>query len=52
MSSLLLVPLDAKMAKAVTEVRIEGANADLFQVEIRQADGDRSLMTLHAADDR
>ncbi|MGA2841680.1 MAG: LolA-related protein [Steroidobacteraceae bacterium] len=46
--TLVLAPLDAEAAKAVAEVRIEGAKDDLLQVEIRQADGDRSLMTLHA----
>lgn len=50
--TLVLVPLDAQIAKAVAEVRIEGAKDDLLQVEIRQADGDRSLMTLHAAVDQ
>jgi hypothetical protein len=46
--TLVLVPLDAQIAKAVAEVRIEGAKSDLLEVQIRQADGDRSLMTLHA----
>jgi hypothetical protein len=46
--TLVLVPLDAQIAQAVAEVRIEGAKDDLLQVQIRQADGDRSLMTLHA----
>ena len=44
--ALALVPLDAGMAKVVSEVRIEGEKDDLLQVEIRQPDGDRSMMTL------
>jgi hypothetical protein len=44
--SLDLVPLDAEVAKTVAEVRISGAGDALLEVEIRQADGDRSLMQL------
>ncbi len=44
--SLLLVPLDADLAKSVSQVRIDGSRDELLRVEIRQADGDRSLMTL------
>jgi len=44
--SLTLVPLDARVAKNVAQVRIVGAQDQLRQVEIRQPDGDRSLMTL------
>jgi len=44
--SLTLVPLDARAAKNVAQVRIVGAQDQLQQVEIRQPDGDRSLMTL------
>ncbi len=44
--SLTLVPLDARVAKNVAQVRIVGAQDQLQQVEIRQPDGDRSLMTL------
>jgi Outer membrane lipoprotein carrier protein LolA-like len=46
--SLALVPLDRQMLKSVAEVRIEGAQDQLLKVEIRQPDGDRSLMTLRA----
>jgi hypothetical protein len=41
-----LVPLEASVAKSVAEVRIEGAGVDLLEVEIRQADGDHSIMSL------
>jgi hypothetical protein len=45
--TLLLIPLDAAVAKTVRQVRIEGTGNSLLEVEIRQADGDRSLMSLH-----
>lgn len=44
--ALRLTPLDPALAKTVTEIRIDGAQDNLLRVEIRQADGDRSLMTL------
>jgi len=44
--SLALVPLDPRMAKSVAEVRIEGAQDQLLTVEIRQPDGDHSLMSI------
>ena len=44
--SLALYPLDLQLAKSVAEVRIDGTRDQLLRVEIRQADGDRSLMTL------
>lgn len=50
--TLLLVPLDSNLAKAVSQVQIDGSKNDLLKVEIRQADGDRSLMTLRASSDR
>jgi len=43
-----LRPLDAQLAKSVAEIRIEGSRDELSRVEIRQPDGDRSLMTLRA----
>jgi hypothetical protein len=46
--TLVLVPLDAQAAKTVSQVQIDGAGDDLVKVEIRQTDGDRSLMTLRA----
>jgi hypothetical protein len=44
--SLALVPSDPRMAKSVAEVRIDGTQDQLLKVEIRQPDGDHSLMTL------
>jgi hypothetical protein len=44
--TLTLSPRDANVAKSVSRVRIEGARDALLKVEIFQADGDRSLMTL------
>jgi hypothetical protein len=46
--TLVLVPLDAQVAKTVSQVQIDGSRDDLLKVEIRRADGDRSLMTLRA----
>ena len=47
--SLVLVPLDRQLARTVKQVQIDGARDQLRRIEIRQADGDRSLMTLRAA---
>jgi hypothetical protein len=44
--TLTLVPLESKVKQSVSQVRIEGAGDQLLRVEIRQPDGDRSLMTL------
>jgi hypothetical protein len=44
--TLTLVPLETKVKQSVSQVRIEGAGDQLLRVEIRQPDGDRSLMTL------
>lgn len=44
--TLLLVPSDATVAKTVKEIRIEGARDAIHSVEIQQADGDRSLLTI------
>lgn len=46
--SLTLVPLDPKLVRIVRQVEIDGAQDRLQRIEIRQADGDRSLMTLRA----
>jgi len=43
---LILRPLDPSLATLVTHVEIGGAQAQVRSVEIFQADGDRSLMTL------
>jgi hypothetical protein len=44
--SLILEPLDRELARVVKQVRIDGSRDELLRVEIRQPDGDRSLMTL------
>jgi hypothetical protein len=44
--TLTLVPLDPRVKHSVTQVRIDGVRDQLLKVEIRQPDGDRSLMTL------
>jgi hypothetical protein len=44
-----LVPLDANVKRSVAQVRIDGIRDQLLKVEIRQPDGDRSLMTLRPA---
>lgn len=43
---LLLVPSDATVAHTVKEIRIEGTRDAIHSVEIQQADGDRSLLTI------
>jgi hypothetical protein len=47
--TLTLVPRDSKVKRSVAQVRIDGAQDQLLKVEIRQADGDHSLMTLRPA---
>jgi Outer membrane lipoprotein carrier protein LolA-like len=47
--TLTLVPKDPKVRRSVAQVRIDGAQDQLLKVEIRQADGDHSLMTLRPA---
>jgi hypothetical protein len=44
--TLTLVPLESKIKQSVSQVRIDGAQDQLLKVEIRQSDGDRSVMTL------
>ena len=44
-----LAPLDAKLAKTVSIIHIEGTKDFIHTVEIREADGDRSLMTISPA---
>jgi hypothetical protein len=43
---LLLLPSDTAVAKSVKQIRIEGAQDAIHSVEIQQADGDRSLLTI------
>ncbi|WP_306852619.1 LolA-related protein [Cupriavidus necator] len=47
--TLTLTPADARMAAAISQVRIDGRHDALDQVEIRQADGDRSVMKIRPA---
>jgi len=44
--TLLLVPVDATLAGAVKDIRIEGERDAVRTVEIRQSDGDRSLLSI------
>ncbi len=46
--SLTLEPLDQELLRTVKQVQIDGSRDQLHRIEIRQADGDRSLMTLRA----
>ena len=43
---LTLVPLESRLAQTVKQVQIDGSRDHLLKIEIRRADGDRSLMTL------
>ena len=43
---LVLVPADSTVARTVKEIRIEGSRDAIHSVEIQQADGDRSLLTI------
>lgn len=45
---LTLTPLDRQLSRTVKQVQIDGSQDQLLKVEIRQPDGDRSLMTLRA----
>nr|WP_280920917.1 LolA-related protein [Cupriavidus sp. AcVe19-1a] len=47
--TLTLTPADSRMAAVVSQVRIDGRQDALDRVEIRQADGDRSVMTIRPA---
>lgn len=44
--TLTLVPLDPRLQQTVSQIQIDGSADHLRRVEIRQPDGDRSLMTL------
>ena len=44
--TLVLTPLDAKVGKVIARIRMEGARDGVRSVEILQADGDSSLMTI------
>jgi Outer membrane lipoprotein carrier protein LolA-like len=45
---LTLVPLEHQVRQSVAQVQIDGSRDQLSRIEIRQADGDRTLMTLRA----
>lgn len=47
--TLLLVPLDAGVGGMVSRIRIEGERDEVRTVEILQADGDRSVMSIRKA---
>ncbi|AQH04203.1 acyltransferase (plasmid) [Burkholderia sp. KK1] len=47
--TLTLVPIDSRMKQKVSSITLAGTGAALARVEIRQADGDRSLMRLQDA---
>ena len=44
--TLVLTPLNAKVGKVIARIRMEGARDGVRSVEILQADGDSSLMTI------
>ena len=44
--ALVLTPLDAKVGKIIARIRMEGARDVVRSVDILQADGDSSLMTI------
>ena len=44
--TLVLIPLDARVGKVIARIRMEGARDVVRSVEILQADGDSSLMTI------
>ncbi|MGO9514218.1 MAG: LolA-related protein [Steroidobacteraceae bacterium] len=44
--TMILVPRESAVAKTISQVRIDGSRDTLRTVEIREVDGDRSLMTL------
>lgn len=46
---LVLLPREAQLAELVTGVRIAGVRGDVRSVEIREASGDRSVLTLSRA---
>ncbi|CAN7744842.1 hypothetical protein D9M68_110810 [compost metagenome] len=47
--TLTLTPADSRMAAVISQVRIDGSQDALDRVEIRQADGDRSVMKIRPA---
>ncbi len=47
--TLALAPLDPKLADTVKQIRINGTQDAIHRVEILEADGDRSVLTIGAA---
>ncbi len=47
--TLTLMPRDAKLSRTVQQIDIAGERDTIHRVEIREADGDRSVMTIGAA---
>jgi len=44
--TLVLIPLDAKVGRVVARIRMDGTQDEVRTVEILQADGDRSVMSI------
>lgn len=44
--TLTLTPFDAKIGKVISRIRIDGARSQVRSIEIVQADGDNSVMTI------
>ncbi len=44
--TLVLIPLDARVGKVIARIRMEGSQDEVRTVEILQADGDRSVMSI------
>jgi outer membrane lipoprotein-sorting protein len=47
--TLVLTPLDTRVARVVARIRMEGTRDEVRTVEILQADGDRSVMSVQRA---
>jgi hypothetical protein len=47
--TLVLTPLDTRVASVVARIRMEGTRDEVRTVEILQADGDRSVMSVQRA---
>jgi hypothetical protein len=47
-----LFPIDKKMQSMLNQIRIAGLNHQVGSIEINQADGDSSLMTISPLDDK
>lgn len=49
---LTLLPSDTRIAAIVLRIEISGSGSSLRQIEMLQADGDRSVMTIKSADSK